>query len=109
MNTNKNMLTRLSTSTVGRALRRIFGDECGQGMMEYVIIAVVIAAACALIFAIWGQGIHGQAKAGAQAAVINPNKAAQTVLDNRNVVEKGASEAKKHVKKVDGDVGNELL
>ena len=42
------------------------GGEC-SGFMEYVIIAVVIAAAAALVFAIWGKSIVGQASASAAA------------------------------------------
>ena len=57
-----NMVKAYRNSKFGRAVARLFGEEVGQGMMEYVVIAVVIAAACALVMAIWGKSIFGQSE-----------------------------------------------
>lgn len=93
MNTNKNMLTRLSNSSVGRALRRIFGDECGQGMMEYVIIATVIAAAAALIFAVWGKGIFKGAESASSATVGSTTPAATQIQEGQSGTKSGQAAA----------------
>ena len=42
-----------------RLLRRLFGDERGGVMMEYVILAVLIAAAVVVAVAMFGRTIVG--------------------------------------------------
>jgi len=61
MKKNINMVKAYRNSKFGRAVARLLGEETGAVMMEYVVVAVVIAAACALIMAIWGKSIFGQA------------------------------------------------
>lgn len=51
MNTNKKELAivkRAKKTLVGRCVCRLMGDETGAVMMEYVIVAVMIAAAVAI-------------------------------------------------------------
>ena len=51
MNTNKKELAvvkRAKKTLVGRCVCRLMGDETGAVMMEYVIVAVMIAAAVAV-------------------------------------------------------------
>ena len=51
MNTNKKELAtvkRAKKTLVGRCVCRLIGEESGQAMMEYVIVAVMIAAAVAV-------------------------------------------------------------
>jgi len=60
MNTNKKNLgivVRAKKTFVGRIVCRLAGEENGQAMMEYVIIAVFIAAAVALAAWYFGRGI----------------------------------------------------
>ena len=45
---------------LGRVLCRLAGDEKGAVMMEYVIVAVLIAAACVVAVAMFGRTIVGQ-------------------------------------------------
>ena len=45
---NKSRLSRMKASWFGKAVCRLAGEESGQAMLEYVIIATVIAAAVAL-------------------------------------------------------------
>ena len=40
-----NMINRMKNSAFGKILRRIAGEATGAVMMEYVIVAVLIAAA----------------------------------------------------------------
>ena len=96
MNTNKKTLSiveRAKKSFVGRIVCRLAGEEKGAVMMEYVIVAVVIAAACALIMAIWGKAIFGQAKAGIEATDGRPHVAEKTVEDQRTTDDAGINEA----------------
>jgi len=96
MNTNKKNLgivVRAKKTFVGRIVCRLAGEENGQAMMEYVIIAVVIAAACALIMAIWGKAIFGQAKAGIEATDGRPHVAETTVETQRTTDDAGIAEA----------------
>lgn len=44
----------------GRAMCRLFGDERGAVLMEYVLLAVLIAAAVVAIIAVFGDAIRGQ-------------------------------------------------
>lgn len=53
---------------IGRILCRIAGDEKGAVMMEYVIIAVLIAAACVAAVAMFGRTIVGMFSVAAKGA-----------------------------------------
>ena len=52
-------LERWKKSAVGRTIVRLLGEEKGAVMMEYVIIAVLIAAACVVAVAMFGKTIVG--------------------------------------------------
>lgn len=51
------MVQRLKKSRIGRVVCRLFGEERGQVMMEYVIVAVLIAAAAVAAVAYFGKDI----------------------------------------------------
>ena len=60
MNKNKKsngIIERAKKSFVGRIVCRLAGEESGQAMMEYVVIATLIAAAVALAVWFFGRGI----------------------------------------------------
>ena len=46
---------RKSMQRKGRILRKLFGDRAGGVMMEYVILAVLIAAAAVVAVAVFGK------------------------------------------------------
>lgn len=73
MNTN-NLITRVQNSRFGKIVRRIAGEESGQAMMEYVLIAVLVAAATAV--AVWYFGRATQKELGVATAAV----AAQNTL-----------------------------
>ena len=52
-------LNRWKNSVVGKMIVRILGEERGAVMMEYVIVAVLIAAACVAAVAMFGKTIVG--------------------------------------------------
>lgn len=70
MNTNS-LIKRVQKSTFGKAICRLVGEESGQAMMEYVLIAVLIAAASAVAIWYFGRGIQGEAAVATNAAVAN--------------------------------------
>ena len=52
-------IARAKRSRLGRLLCRLCGDETGGVMMEYVILAVLIAAAVVVAVAMFGKTIVG--------------------------------------------------
>lgn len=53
---------------LGRVLRRLFGDERGGVMMEYVVLAVLIAAAVVVAVAMFGKTLVGMFDVGSKGA-----------------------------------------
>ena len=53
-------LARAKRTALGRFLCRLFGDNAGQGMMEYVVIAVLIVAAAVGVIMIFGDNLKYQ-------------------------------------------------
>ena len=51
-------LARAKRTILGRFLCRLFGDEKGQGMMEYVVVGVMVVAAAVAIVLLFGQQIR---------------------------------------------------
>ena len=93
------MINKMKNSAFGKLLRRLAGEETGQAMMEYVIIAVLIAAACVVAIAYFGKTIVGQTNAAAQATTGEGHKAAATVEEVRTKAKTGADEAVQNNKK----------
>ena len=90
MNTNKKELAivkRAKKTYLGRCVCRLMGDETGQAMMEYVIVAVMIAAAVAVGAWFFGKdimnmfGVAGRAASGDNvgATTMQGNVQAETV------------------------------
>ena len=101
---NNSMINRMKNSAFGKFLRRISGEETGAVMMEYVIVAVLVAAAAVVAIAIFGKSIVGQTNAASQAVVSNPHAAETIVENNRKAVKNGATEAATSADKFAGDV-----
>lgn len=69
MMTSKTMrLARAKHTRLGRFLCRLAGEETGAVMMEYVILAVLIAAACVVAVAMFGKTIVGMFDVAAKGA-----------------------------------------
>lgn len=102
--TSKFAIRRAKETKLGRILCRLAGEENGAVMMEYVIVAVVIAAACALIMAIWGKAIFGQATGAIKATEGNPHAAEKVVENSRTQNALGITEAKGNQEKFHGDI-----
>ena len=84
MNTNKKPLSiveRAKKTFVGKIVCRMMGEEKGAVMMEYVIVAVMIAAAVAMGAWFFGKDILNMFGV-AGAAATGDNSAAETQVGN---------------------------
>ena len=72
----KSFLKKATNSFVGRVLRRLLGEEKGAVMMEYIVVGLLIAAACVLAVAFFGNTITGMFASLAQSATGNSSRAA---------------------------------
>ena len=101
MKTN-NMINRAKNTTVGKVLCRLVGEEAGQTMMEYVIIAVLIAAACTAAIAYFGRGVATESGVAQMAMAGNANGAAAAQAEAVSTADanaqSGVEEAKKFSK-----------
>ena len=71
------MVQRVKNTRVGRLVCRLFGEEKGAVMMEYVIVAVLIAAAAVAAVSYFGKNITGMFATATEATTGN-NTAAES-------------------------------
>ena len=77
---------RMRRHLLGRVVCRLLGDERGQAMMEYVIIAVLIAAAAVAAVAYFGKDIVAMFNVAGRAATGD----AKSAGDERGAARDGA-------------------
>jgi len=87
-------IARARYSALGRVLCKIAGDKTGAVMMEYVILAVLIAAACVVAVAMFGKTIVGMFDVAAAGATGEHTAAAQ--LREDTVAEQDAAAQAAH-------------
>jgi Flp pilus assembly pilin Flp len=80
----------------GRFLCRLLGDRAGGVMMEYVILAVLIAAACVVAVAMFGKTIVGMFDAAALGATGDHSGAKTAVDATRSEQAQNAQTAKQY-------------
>ena len=86
-------LNRWKKTAAGKMLCRLLGEEKGAVMMEYVIVAVLIAAACVVAVAMFGKTIVGMFDVAAKGAT-GDHSGAKTALDEtQQTQEEDASKA----------------
>lgn len=92
---------RMRRHLLGRVVCRLLGDERGQAMMEYVIIAVLIAAAAVAAVAYFGKDIVAMFNVAGSAATGDAKTAEQGRKDaaGENGAKKFASDAVESNKK----------
>lgn len=93
--TSKFAIRRAKETLLGRILCRLAGEESGQAMMEYVIIAVMIAAAVVVGAWFFGKDILNMFGVAGQAATGNPQGAAAMQQQAVNAAKAGHDEATK--------------
>ena len=89
------MIRKATKSFVGRALRRLLGEEKGVVMMEYIVVALLIAAACVIAVAFFGHTITGMFGSLSSSVTGDVNKAAeeQNKLQNNQDANNQAAQA----------------
>ncbi len=84
---------RWKKSATGKFICSLLGEEKGAVMMEYVIVAVLIAAACVVAVAMFGKTIVGMFDVAAKGAT-GDHSGAKTALDEtQQTQEEDASKA----------------
>lgn len=73
-------INKIKQSRFGRIVCRMFGEERGAVMMEYVIVAVLIAAAVAVGAWYFGRSVNNEFRV-ASHAVVNDNTGAYKVQE----------------------------
>ena len=91
---NNTMINKMKNSAFGKFLRRIAGEETGAVMMEYVIVAVLVAAAAVIAIAYFGRTVTSEANVATTAMTGEGHKAQEMLQDTRDkVVKPGTAEA----------------
>jgi len=91
---------RAKRSALGRTLCRLFGDEAGGVMMEYVILAVLVAAAVVVAVMYFGKNIKGGFNAMSHTVAGESVEAKQTVRDMKRDAKKGERKSEQHRKRI---------
>jgi len=89
-------LRTLKTSRIGRIVRRILGEEKGAVAMEYVILAVLIAAAIVVAVAVFGKTIVGMFDVAGKGASGQHSEAKTTLDKVQQEQQSGAEQASQY-------------
>ena len=104
---NNTMINKMKNSAFGKFLRRVAGEETGAVMMEYVIVAVLVAAAAVLAIAYFGRTVTSEANVASIAMTGKGHEAQEKQDETRTMVQKGTKEAAENADKFsdakDGD------
>ena len=83
-----------SRSRTKKMLCRLMGDRAGGVMMEYVILAVLIAAAVVVAVAMFGKTIVGMFDVAGKGATTRHTEAKSALEETRGVQDDDAAKAK---------------
>ncbi len=89
-------LRNLKSSRIGRMIRRVLGDEKGAVAMEYVILAVLIAAAIVVAVAVFGKTIVGMFDVAGKGASGQHSEAKTTLDKVQQEQQSGAEQASQY-------------
>jgi len=85
-----------SRSRTKKMLCRLMGDRTGGVMMEYVILAVLIAAAVVVAVAMFGKTIVGMFDVAGKGATTRHSEAKSALEETRGTQDDDASKAKEY-------------
>lgn len=92
-------MKKMMNSKVGKFLRRLVGEDAGAVMMEYVIVAVLIAAAAVVGIIYFTRTMNEQGAAASAAMAGQTKEAVAHAEAAKGEAAKGATESKTHVEK----------
>ena len=75
-------IQRAKRTMFGRAVCRLFGDQTGAVMMEYVVIGVLVVAAAVAMVLAFGKGIRESFHKMVEALLGHPSKVEQITDDS---------------------------
>ena len=87
-------MKRLQNSRLRKVVCKVFGNKTGGVMMEYVILAVLIAAAVVVAVAMFGKTLVGMFDVAGKAATTREKTAKKTLDATRTEQDTKAQEAK---------------
>ena len=87
------MKQKMMNSRFGKLLRRLIGEDAGAVMMEYVIVAVLVAAAAVVAIAYFGRTVVTETNIATTAISEGGTRAAQKQQDQKGAYETGTQEA----------------
>jgi len=90
------MKLKIRKSMLSRLVCRILGEEKGAVMMEYVIVAVLIAAACVVAVAVFGKTIVGMFNVAGKGASAQHTEAKSALDTTQSDQESGAKESSEY-------------
>lgn len=93
------MKQKMVNSKFGKHLRRLVGEDAGAVMMEYVIVAVLVAAAAVVGIIYFSRTMNEQGAAASAAMAGQTKEAVAHAEAAKGEAAKGASESKTHVEK----------
>ena len=83
-------------SRMAKRMCRLMGDRSGGVMMEYVILAVLIAAAVVVAVAMFGKTIVGMFDVAGKGATTRHSEAKSTLESTRSTQDSDANKAKEY-------------
>ena len=92
----KSFLKKATNSFVGRVLRRLLGEEKGAVMMEYIVVGLLIAAACVLAVAYFGNTVTSMFASLAHSMAGDPTTAANVQNEANRAATADFAVAKAH-------------
>ena len=96
------MKINLQKTLLGRTLRRLVGEEKGAVMMEYVVLAVLLVAACVAAVIFFGDRIAKQFKGAGEAAGGQVQTAGTTVTGANSAFQQNMQDAVKDQQVIQG-------
>jgi len=100
------MINRIANTRLGRVLKRIVGEETGAVLMEYVILAVMIAAAAVVAVIYFGQTASKQTVAATDAMAGRTQDAVTKSGEAKQLATDSETKSETHAKSF-SDVGGE--
>lgn len=104
-------IEKIKTSKFGRLVCRVLGEETGAVMMEYVIIAVLIAAAVAVGAWYFGRSVNNEFRVASDGVTGNDTQAQidqKKAQDNVKKQEEAARKAQKEYIKTSNESAADL-
>ena len=89
-------IRNLKNTRIGRIVRRVLGEEKGAVAMEYVILAVLIAAAIVVAVAVFGKTIVGMFDVAGKGASGQHTEAKSTLDQVQQEQQSGAQQASQY-------------